>query len=245
MRLNHLLSNVSTVSESSGAGFSNKYDRQMVLEYSGYDSAQAEWFEGLKETRERGVGLSNGDGGKVLQAWMWQWWHDLVRWFDQCDIDASKKAQKPRLQLDMDFRRVLDNSLLAKVAVVEVIREMTNSTITDGAKSIGLFIALGRSIENEWYAQSVKSIPELNKKLLQVIKSSHQECSDGHRNLDHIVRQLWKSEIGKYTGDLAAVQGEHTDWTINQRAKAGAMLMKGLLETAKIKRSQVLADGSI
>ncbi|KAG0141584.1 hypothetical protein CROQUDRAFT_51483 [Cronartium quercuum f. sp. fusiforme G11] len=176
---------------------------------------------------------------------MWQWWHDLVRWFDQCDLDATNKGHKPQLALDMNFRRVLDNSLLAKVAVVEVIREMTNSTITDGAKSIGLFIALGKSIENEWYAQSVKSIPELNKKLLHTIKSSQQDGSDSHRSLDQVVRQLWKSEIVKYDGDLAAVQGEHKDWTINQRAKAGAMLMKGLLETAKITRSQVLADGSI
>ncbi|EGG00664.1 uncharacterized protein MELLADRAFT_50335 [Melampsora larici-populina 98AG31] len=160
-------------------------------------------------------------------------------------MDAALKSTGPQSAFDINFRRVLDNSLLAKVAVVEVIREMTNSTITDGAKSIGLFIAMGKSIENEWYAQSVKSIPELNKKLLHTIKSSQPEVGDVPKSLDKIVRQLWKREIGKYAGDLAAVQGEHTDWTINQRAKVGAMLMKGLLQTAKITRSQVMPDGSI
>ncbi|MBW0481557.1 hypothetical protein O181_021272 [Austropuccinia psidii MF-1] len=246
MRLSHLLSNVSTIPESAHELFSSPFDRQMVLEYAGYDSAEAEWFEGHKEIKERGVGFSNGDGGKVLQAWMWQWWHDLKRWFDDLEAqnETASDSKKDSLTNDLAFIKVLNNSLVAKVAVVEAIREMSNSTITDGAKSIGLFIALGKAIENEWYAQTIKSIPELNQKLLNSIKSANQSGLDSSHNIDHNVRKLWRSEIGNYTSELKAIHGDSFDWTIQQRSKVGALVMRGLLETAKITRSTTLEDGS-
>ncbi|OAV95208.1 hypothetical protein, variant [Puccinia triticina 1-1 BBBD Race 1] len=249
MRLSHLLSNVSTIPESASQSFTNAYDRQMVLEYAGYDSAEAEWFEGHKEIKERGVGFSNGDGGQVLQAWMWEWWEELKAWFDSLEVDETGTVldgKKEAISSDLRFINVLPNSLIAKVAVVEVIREMSNSTINDGAKSIGLFIALGKAIENEWYAQTIKSIPELNQKLLASIKLANQEAVDtASRSLDHTVRKIWKNELKHYQADLQAIHGDNFDWTIQQRSKVGALVMRGLLETSKITRSTVLEDGSV
>ncbi|PLW04732.1 hypothetical protein PCASD_26132 [Puccinia coronata f. sp. avenae] len=249
LRLSHLLSNVSTIPESASEDFSNAYDRQMVLEYAGYDSAEAEWFEGHKEIKERGVGFSNGDGGQVLQAWMWQWWEDLKAWFDALEVNEEGTvldAKKETIETDLSFIKVLQNSLIAKVAVVEVIREMSNSTINDGAKSIGLFIALGKAIENEWYAQTIKSIPELNQKLLNSIKLANQEAVDtASRSLDHTVRKIWKTELKNHSAELQAIHGDNFDWTIHQRSKVGALVMRGLLETSKITRSTVLEDGSV
>lgn len=252
LRLSHLLSNVSTIPESAGQMFASPYDRQMVLEYAGYDAAEAEWFEGQKEIKQLGLGgFSNGQGGKVLQAWMWDWWLDLKKWFDSLEFNLDGRvtnSKKETIETDLNFIKVLDNALIAKVAVVEVIREMGNSTINDGAKSIGLFIALGKAIENEWCAQTIKSIPELNEKLLNSIKQ-HQENNldnDHSRNLDHTIRAIWKNEIiGTYQDELKAIHGDHFDWTIHQRSKVGALVMKGLLETCKITRSTVLEDGSL
>ncbi|KAA1068694.1 DNA-directed RNA polymerase [Puccinia graminis f. sp. tritici] len=251
MRLSHLLSNVSTIPESATQSFTTGYDRQMVLEYAGYDSAEAEWFEGHKEIKERGIGFTNGEGGQVLQAWMWEWWAALKEWFDELEVDDQSgnilDAKKETVATDLRFIKVLQNSLIAKVAVVEVIREMGNSTINDGAKSIGLFIALGKAIENEWYAQTIKAIPELNQKLLAAIKTLNQENLDAtaSRSVDHTVRKIWKSELKNYQADLQAIHGDNFDWTIQQRSKVGALVMRGLLETSKITRSTVLEDGSV
>jgi DNA-directed RNA polymerase len=251
MRLSHLLSNVSTIPESAAQSFTTGYDRQMVLEYAGYDSAEAEWFEGHKEIKERGIGFTNGEGGQVLQAWMWEWWAALKEWFDELEVDDQSgnilDAKKETVATDLRFIKVLQNSLIAKVAVVEVIREMGNSTINDGAKSIGLFIALGKAIENEWYAQTIKAIPELNQKLLAAIKTLNQENLDAtaSRSVDHTVRKIWKSELKNYQADLQAIHGDNFDWTIQQRSKVGALVMRGLLETSKITRSTVLEDGSV
>ncbi|CAH7674161.1 hypothetical protein PPACK8108_LOCUS9070 [Phakopsora pachyrhizi] len=281
LRLSSLLSTVSTIKQSSPSKslVEDQYDRQLLLEYSGYDSAEAEWYEGHKKLRsikEQEVSLDENDckydygEGKVLKAWMWDWWNELRVWFDDLLKDPSKRPSIRGRKgvgisdVDLSFVKVLNSSLISKVAVVEVIREMTNSTITDGSKSIGLLISLGKSIENEFYVQSIKSIPELNSKLLRSIKNSldplnssqgfeprtekeGDETDEGIKSnlINHSIRSIWRREVEAYSNELKALNGERFDWTIHQRAKVGALLMRGLLETSKIKRSKVLKDGSI
>ncbi|KAH9461338.1 hypothetical protein Pst134EA_017647 [Puccinia striiformis f. sp. tritici] len=251
LRLSHLLSNVSTIPESADSSLGNDYDRQMVLEYAGYDSAEAEWFTGHQEIKDKGVGFGNGAGGQVLQAWMYEWWESLKIWFDSLEINENGDildSNKLKIESDLKFIKVLDSSLISKVSVVEVVREMSNSTINDGSKSIGLFINLGKAIENEWYAQTIKSIPELNQKLLNSIKLTSQDTSHDlmqSKSIDHSVRKIWRTEVQNYQEELKVIHGENFDWTIQQRSKVGALVMRGLLETAKITRSTTLEDGTI
>ncbi|KAI9614973.1 hypothetical protein KEM48_005886 [Puccinia striiformis f. sp. tritici PST-130] len=239
LRLSHLLSNVSTIPESADSSLGNDYDRQMVLEYAGYDSAEAEWFTGHQEIKD-----------KVLQAWMYEWWESLKIWFDSLEINENGDildSNKLKIESDLKFIKVLDSSLISKVSVVEVVREMSNSTINDGSKSIGLFINLGKAIENEWYAQTIKSIPELNQKLLNSIKLTSQDTSHDlmqSKSIDHSVRKIWRTEVHNYQEELKVIHGENFDWTIQQRSKVGALVMRGLLETAKITRSTTLEDES-
>ncbi|KAL7424567.1 DNA-directed RNA polymerase [Cryptotrichosporon argae] len=259
------ISNLRTALESiSGAQLA--YNRQTKLEAAAYDAARKELEHAAALLHAVGDG-SAGDAAALqrrqLQAWMHEWLGALTARLradisamgervrsapeaGQFDADAPKwKATSTIKESTLElYLGLLPADKLALITILELMRMVGAGGITDGMKILRGCTAVGRAVENEYRADTIRNVAGADSsEWLATIDPQTQKPS---RMLISTVwsrlgKQLKDREGSEAYEDLKAVWTP--PWTQQAQVAVGSYLISSLLEVAKVQRSVTGPEG--
>lgn len=260
-RLGSLLGNLETIT-GQRLQYKDPYVRQELLEESAYDAARWQSMHEQDQLDKIGLGNETRLKGNKLQSFMKDWLEALTETLRQ-DLgfaDTSGEAgplQGPGSAAD-DVKRILramDPEKLAFITIVDTLRTCANaSSLLDGTKATRAIILLGRTIEDEYGAESWKILyPDL-----------YDKAMADKRPQDAIRRFMKEQGIAAGAANFASKEGygDEADelrmiedkveremkmrararampWTQKLRAKVGGYLIAHLLDTARVKRMTI------
>ena len=233
-------------------------NRQRDLEHASYDAAQAELENASRMMKDGNVSDAQALQQGKLQSWMHDWYKALTvklredvaamkERVDEKDIKvhnfkptASTGMKDPALLL---YLSLLPAEKLALITVLEVMRMAGSGGITDGMKALRGMLAVGRAVETEYRADTIKNVSGVDSpQWLKTIDPTTQRPSRAlvtqvWQRLGHQVRE---GKQGSPSSDPAVEADWRSIWTPSwpqsTHVGVGSFLIDALLSVAKVTR---------
>jgi len=233
-------------------------NRQRDLEHASYDAAQAELENASRAMKDGSVTDTQALQQGKLQSWMHDWYRALTAKLRE-DVAAMKAKvegqdvkvhnykttastgmKDPALLL---YLTLLPAEKLALITVLEVMRMAGSGGVTDGMKALRGMLSVGRAVETEYRADTIKDISGVDSpQWLKTIdpttqRPSRQLVSQVWQRLGHQVRE---GKQGSPSNDPAVEADWRSVWTPSwpqpTHVGVGAFLIEALLSVAKVTR---------
>ena len=233
-------------------------NRQRDLENASYDAARAELEHASKQLKDVNVADQQALHQGKLQSWMHDWYRALtVRLRDDVSTLRQKLEGKEfsvgdvktttsvgmKEQTLLLYLTLLPPEKLALITVLEVMRMSGSGGVSDGMKALRGMIAVGRAVETEYRAETIKNVAGVDSPhWLRTIDQTTQ------RPTRALVTQAWQ-RLGKSVrsdkpgspSNDPAIEAEWKsvwtpNWSQNTHLGVGGFLLDALLEVAKITR---------
>lgn len=232
-----------------------------MLEESSLDAARLSLEHAYQKENGRDVSVSQRLGNDQLQAWMHQWLVDLTARIkvDIAELAANQKLKSPaeiasafvekpnaayvptaalKSNILLMYLQVLEPSKLALIAIIEMMRSVGSSGISDGTTAVKAMVNIGKSVEMEHHAQVIRDVSGPDGDLWhKVLEPNSQKPSA------RLIRSTWQ-KIGKNVEEGGG--GAHDEawadvwtpaWSHQAQVDIGGQLLASLIKTAKVKRT--------
>lgn len=245
----------------------NPRERQINLERASYDAAAKE-LERSYELLARGK-KSTGPGSddavlhrQHLQSWMHEWLGAL-----KAKLEEDVQGMRQRLLVEGPsdapqnytngsggmkedvlslYLTLLPVDKLALITIIEIMRQAGSHGVADGMKALRGMLAVGKAIETEYRAETIKSVAGVDSP--QWLRTLDQQTQKPNRQL---VGAVWR-KLGKQL-DEGVTDGPGLDkqmeedlravwtpaWSQMTHVGLGSYLVKTLLGVATVSRSAV------
>ena len=232
-------------------------NRQRDLETASLDAARAELVYSAKKLQEKGIDNHTDSQLKreQLQAWMHEWLGLLTERLQKdiatTKINVEEMAEKPARLRPTSKTNLREHNLilyltllspekLALIIILECMRAVGASGLSDGFIAVKGLRGIGKAIETEYRAETIKSVAGVDSShWLRTIdpntsKPSRQLISTHWRKIG---RNISNKPPGspEYLDDWAAVWTP--SWSNETQAELGAYLIERFLDVAKIERT--------
>ena len=228
--------------------------RQQALEDSSLESARVELQKAAAEAEKAGRGAAGRLAQGQLQSWMHEWLtalqahleQDIAEMatrsqaFDKLESDGRGRKNNTKEAMLCMYLQALQPSQLALITILEVMRQVGASGITDGVKAVRAMSVIGKGVETEHQAQTLRDLSGSDSKLWQGVLDSQTQ-----QPVSHLVRSAW-AKIGRgvkegslSVGEVDWAQVWTPTWTQQIHLDIGSYLLVALLQTAKVKRTAV------
>ena len=213
---------------------SQAYYLQEQLEEGAISSAMERWRSDSQKLAKLGV-------NSVLQtipinALMWEWQNALVPLLRQ-ELEKINEAEKKESKSESDserclygpFLRFLPVDSLAAVTIISIMNEMCAIGADRGIKLAQLIIHLGTVVQDESFAETLRGGGD------SVWKGA--ACGNRQQKLAKIVKrhQFPSRRTAQAVNSVLQVEEPvHKRWTVNVKAKVGAVLVSKLMQAAKM-----------
>ncbi len=212
------------------------YERQQRLEKDVYKSAIERWRAENVHLQKLGISsvLKQGSVGSL----MWTW-HEALLPLIKEEVRKSNEAEQMKVRGQADRQRCLYGPFLQilppeKIAAITILTSMTalgkEIKSGEGSKVSNLVIDIGKAIEEESAAESIRAKGE-HKQWQGLSKSQRLE------RLTYLIkkRQVHNSSIKLGAGSEPSMPSSKSlDWNVAVKARIGAILLSQLLEVAKV-----------
>ncbi|EIW68704.1 hypothetical protein TREMEDRAFT_69156 [Tremella mesenterica DSM 1558] len=243
------------------------YNRQLDLERASLEGARAELAHSAQKMLEqRNTSITDAQmlQRERLQSWMHGWLGELTERLRQSIkvlatkdegvtphqrdvLPTSFKAAGMQNQYLLLYLTVLPPEKLALITILEVMRMSGSGGIVDGMKALRGIMAVGKAVETEYRAETIKSVGGVDSPLwLKTIDPQTQKPSR------QLISQVW-NQVGqsrhrpnKSTSQDLKDTGLEAVWTPAWsplvHASLGGFLVDALLSTAKVVREATDPD---
>lgn len=244
------------------------FQRQMDLERASYAAAEAELAHSAKAMEEAGLAEVVGNSRlqrDELQGHMHRW-HVLLTEHLEQDIKEMRERveNKTLLKAEVGAPRYSSNSKMkdsalllyltvlppkkmALITILEVMRMIGSGGVTDGMKTLRGVLSVGKAVETEHRAETIRTVVGTDSALWQrAIDSQTQKPS--RRNIGELWTQIGREreqgtaestrELSKQmSADLRSVWTP--PWSQMLQMSLGSHLVEGLIKVAKVPRTGV------
>ncbi|GAA6030317.1 hypothetical protein JCM8097_009044 [Rhodosporidiobolus ruineniae] len=240
MSLKTLRTNLITLSLGDAGAEMPRATRQRLLEESSYDAARQLYIHEMEALARVGKDKEMGMQANWLQTIMFDWLGHLERHLLEASIESGRDSAWGKDADVEPFLRLLPPSKMALITIVEVMRLYGSGGVSEGVKAARAMLHVGRAIENEYHAETLKEI-HTNKGLQAEIERLSETGSIGEdgsvqgRTAEQSLNILWRRELAKREKEGDA--SWRPAWTQPIRAKVGSILVDALIQVAKVERS--------
>lgn len=242
--------------------------RQRALEDSAMQAAIRELKyaqEQMSDPRAKSSTLAQNQ----LQSWMYEWLQDLQTYL-KTEIEAmtervaaerrasgaddpeSGKAENINLGHSGGHRQAKENILvmylsvlspekLALITILEMMRGIGGMGITDGMKAVRAMSQVGKGVETEYQADTIRSLSGVDSRMWQnVLDDTTQQPQP------RMISSTW-NKIGKGVRAGETLRAGEVDWsevwtpswTLRAHLDVGSWLVEACMKVAKVKRTAV------
>ncbi|RIB09389.1 hypothetical protein C2G38_273120 [Gigaspora rosea] len=216
----------------------DQYDRQTKLEENALHGAIERWKHDYEQMRKRGDTFS---GIPSLRKAMWAWHEKLVPLIEmELKKSIYKNVEEGGECIDSQtgtFLRLLSADKLSAIAILEMLRQSSDSEVIEGMTTTSAIMAIGKSVESEYNAEQLKK--KQNRRLFYKDLNIHELFASG---------KLFNMEIRRFARKIEKEDIETSwkpDWGSTIRAKVGSFLAASLIKVAQITVSTADATGKI
>ncbi|KAL1409899.1 DNA-directed RNA polymerase [Vanrija albida] len=247
------------------------FQRQMDLERASYAAAEAELAHSAKALEE--AGLSEVAGNSRLQRDSLQGhmhrWHVLLTEHIEQDIKEMRERVEAKTLTANDLlpkysssNKVKDSALLlyltvlppkklALITILEIMRMVGSGGVTDGMKTLRGVLSVGKAVETEHRAETIRTVVGTDSALWQRAVDSHTQ-KPSRKNIGDIWTQIGKervdadkeggssSESSLSTSEKALIDDLRSVWTPPWsqmvQMSLGSHLVESLIKVAKVPR---------
>ncbi|CAG8777327.1 13229_t:CDS:10, partial [Gigaspora margarita] len=216
----------------------DQYDRQTKLEENALHGAIERWKHDYEQMRKRGDTFS---GIPSLRKAMWAWHEKLVPLIEmELKKSIYKNIEEGGECIDSQtgtFLRLLSADKLSAIAILEMLRQSSDSEVIEGMTTTSAIMAIGKSVESEYNAEQLKK--KQNRRLFYKDLNIHELFASG---------KLFNMEIRRFARKIEKEDIETSwkpDWGSTIRAKVGSFLAASLIKVAQITVSTADATGKI
>jgi DNA-directed RNA polymerase len=233
-------------------------NRQRDLEHASYDAAQAELEQASRMMKDGNVSDNQALQQGRLQSWMHDWYRALTVKLRE-DIAAMQQKVDEKEFNVQQYKSTLSTGMkdpaillyltllpvekLALITVLEVMRMAGSGGITDGMKALRGMLSVGRAVETEYRADTIKNVSGVDSpQWLRTIDPTTQRPSRA------LVTQVWQrlghqvkeGKQGSSSNDPTAEADWRSVWTPSwpqsTHVGVGSVLIEALLSVAKVTR---------
>lgn len=242
--------------------------RQRALEDSAMQAAIRELKyaqEQMSDPRAKSSTLAQNQ----LQSWMYEWLQDLQTYF-KTEIDAmsqrvaaerdassaddpdKSKAENINMGHSGGHRAAKENILvmylsvlspekLALITILEMMRGIGTMGITDGMKAVRAMSTVGKGVETEYQADTIRSLSGADSKMWQnVLDDTTQQPQQ--RMISNTWNKIGKGVRGGETlreGEVDWSEVWTPSWTLRAHLDVGSWLVESCMKVAKVKRTAI------
>ena len=234
--------------------------RQRELEAASLDAAKEELEFSAKKMAQQNDKNSGPLQREVLQSWMHEWLgqlttrleHDLAEMKETVDrqnpdiateeliktFEHSRRWKSVNKELLLLYLTVLPPEKLALIAILEVMRNVGGHGTPDGMKAVRGMIAVGKGIETEYHAETIRSVSGVDSpRWVRIIEAVQGPTN--HRAINTQWRRIGR-ELAE--GKLPRVEDEWLQvwtpaWTQQVHIDVGSYLISCLIDTARVRRT--------
>lgn len=217
-------------------------ERQRVLEEDVLKSSHERWRADTEKLIELGFGLRPR---RDINSLLYSWHQSMVPLVKQELGRVSEAEENPSGPSGADrclygpFLRLMTPEKVAAIAILEIIRMQNSQLNGEGTKSSYAVMAVGKIIEQEYYAQELAK--RKNRDIFGHVKGRLGEIFSNLR----LLRAVVKAARAKMIESPPLVADVMLEWPATVRAKLGALLISMLLHCAKTSVIKVLANGEL
>ena len=149
----------------------------------------------------------------------------------------SKKVQEDSLYL---YLSILPPEKLALITILEAMRTIGSSGIIDGMKTVKGIINIGRAVETEYQAETIRNISGLESKAWQNTLNPTTQ-----KPVSHLISSAWR-KIGTDVQEGETREGEvdwsqvwTPEWSMQKQIDVGGYLFAALIDSAKVARTAI------
>ena len=233
-------------------------NRQRDLEHASYDAAQAELENASRMMKDGSVSDAQALQQGKLQSWMHDWYRALTIKLRENVAEMKERVEGQKDKMHnykttnstgmkdpalLLYLTLLPPEKLALITVLEVMRMAGSGGVTDGMKALRGMLSVGRAVETEYRADTIKDISGVDSpQWLKTIdpttqRPSRQLVSQVWQRLGHQVRE---GKQGSPSNDPAVEADWRSVWTPAwpqpTHVGVGAFLIESLLSVAKVTR---------
>lgn len=236
-------------------------NRQMQLEQASYEAAEAELQHTARQLELAGltelVGNSNLSR-KGLQKHMYEWHTALTAYLESKIGEMRQKDNRNPEDLQskwsstqtikdttmLVYLTVLPPKKLALVTILELMRMVGSGGITDGMKTLRGIMAVGKAVEGEHRAETIRQVAGKKSLAWQSSLDKHTKRPDRvqitrtwhaqNPHKDSLPLDGNTSTAGTATTELGSVWTPN--WTQMMQISVGSFLVESLIETARVER---------
>jgi len=235
--LTNLKENLSIVAQSRKL-YADPYDRQEWLELSSIDAARKRLAHAAENLESLGLQQAGTLQSKPLQVLMWNWFQNYQpRLKEELERIEAAKRLTPDEQDILPYLKLLPMNRLALIPILEVMRIIGGTGLSDGVRTARLLIQVGKAVESECMTWVMSQNPSVYSKV-----RSDQIKMRERGVLDPQTRHSLETNRHATSGESALEQGLPR-WTQAVRSRVGGFLVQNLIEIAKVHRSKVDEEG--
>ncbi|KAK4689779.1 hypothetical protein P7C73_g327, partial [Tremellales sp. Uapishka_1] len=239
------------------------HNRQLKLEDASKEAAAAELAHSAKQMDSRAgqtAAESRALQREKLQSWM-HGWLGLLTTRLETDIEAMKKKQDaiPEDQRETApqawtssstmkdsylvlYLTLLSPPKLALIVILEIMRMSGSGGISDGMKTLRGLVAVGKAVETEYRAETIKSVAGVDSSTW--MKTLDPQTHKPDRKLVsnvwyHLGKRLESQEGSKLPLDEDLKSVWTAQWSQMAQVAVGSYLVDALLDVAKVQRTAV------
>lgn len=242
--------------------------RQFNLENASYAAAQAEMkraYEITDKDKRAGSTTSSHTADdsilqrQKLQGWMYEWLGALQEKLKK-DIQAMKErnggdASEEVPNMTTGTRGMKEDTLvlylsllpldkLALITIIELMRQAGSHGVADGMKSLRGFLAVGKAIETEYRAETIKTVAGVDSP--QWLRTLDPQTQKPTRQLVGSVWRKLGKQLDQPDGERQVMDTETEEdlravwtpaWSQMTQLGLGSYLVDALLQVAKVDRT--------
>lgn len=209
------------------------YERQMLMEETSIDIAVDRWRKEDEELRK--IGITTAMQSKPMGALMWQWFttmlpaleKELAECREWLSVERNRHGIQPSSERDhygpylelLPLRKLAANTILDTMQLMVRGKDKKGGNYEPEVKLSSLCVAIGNAVEQEVAVEQFKA------------KGGKSRRSSNARQVrSRIARQLRAQKRNKDPEALS----RQLEWSLDVKAKLGAMLVSKLIDTAQI-----------
>jgi len=149
----------------------------------------------------------------------------------------SKKVQEDSLYL---YLSILPPEKLALITILEAMRTIGSSGIIDGMKTVKGIINIGKAVETEYQAETIRNLGGMDSKAWQNSLNPTTQMP-----VSHLITSAWR-KIGTDVQEAQTRPGEvdwsqvwTPEWSMQKQIDVGGYLFAALIDSAKVARTAI------
>jgi len=239
--------------------------RQRALEDSALEAAHEELLRS-HATRQTTTDKSSLLSRHALQAWMYEWLQilqeklktEIAVMGERVAKDAAKSLD-PTVELNLrnvrhshlEPKKVQEDSLylylsilppekLALITILEAMRTIGSSGIIDGMKTVKGIVNIGKAVETEYQAETIRNLGGLDSKAWQNALNPQTQMP-----VSHLITSAWRKigtdvqEGETRDGEVDWTQVWTPEWPMHKQIDVGGYLFSALIDSAKVARTAI------